>query len=352
MTLATRLGIVEVLDRDGHVRLIVPVTSWPVTIGRAIDCDVVLDDVHAAARHATVTGAGAAVSAGADAGGEAGVGDAGGAAGAGETLTLSAGETVNGVRIGKRRIAAQQSVTLAAGDVFQIGNTRLRVRLASDALAAERPLLPEPRTGLLPLVGMAAALLLWSVAAQWLGSDPGGRYIDYMPLVIGLPIAMVLWAGFWSVGSKLVRHRFDFWRHVRVVLGYSLIMSVMGAALPLAAFMFGWTFFGRIATLVNMALACAMVLAHLVLILPSYRRGLSVTTALVFAAGTSLLFVYNYQKQDRLFSQLYVTTLAPPALRLAPAVETSKFLDEVRALKPVLDAHAKDDDDDSEPWSD
>ena len=72
-----KLGIVEVLDRDGHVRLIVPVTSWPVTIGRALDCDVVLDDVHAAARHATVTGAD-------------------------DSLTLTVGETINGVQIGKR----------------------------------------------------------------------------------------------------------------------------------------------------------------------------------------------------------------------------------------------------------
>lgn len=332
MTLATRLGVVEVLDRDGHVRLILPVTSWPVTIGRAIDCDVVLDDAHAAARHATVTGAGVDT---------------------GDALTLTAGETVNGVQMGKRRIAAQQSVTLAPGDVFQIGNTRLRVRLASDALAAERPLLPEPRSHVLPVVSMAVVLLFWNLAGQWLGSDPGGRYIDYLPLLIGLPIVTVLWAGFWSVGSKLVRHRFDFWRHVRVLLVYWLIMSAVGVALPLAAFMFGWTFLGRIAALAGIALACAMVLAHLVLILPSYRRGLSVTIAALFVAGTSLWLVYNYQKQDRLFPQLYVTTLAPPALRLAPAVETSKFLDEVRALKAVLDGHAKDDDDnDSEPWSD
>ena len=319
MTLAQKLGIVEVLDRDGHVRLIVPVTSWPVTIGRALDCDVVLDDVHAAARHATVTGAD-------------------------DSLTLTAGETINGVQIGKRRIAAQQTVALTAGDVFQIGNTRLRVRLASEALEAERPLLPEPRSHLLPVAGMAAALLICIIAAQWLTSDPGSRYIDYLPLVLGLPVFTVVWAGFWSVGSKLVRHRFDFWRHARLLLGYSLLMQVAGVVLPLAAFMFGLTFLSRIVTLTNSALACAMVLGHLVLILPSYRRGLTVAMSALFVAGASLLLVYNYQKQDRLFSQLYVTTLAPPSLRLAPAVETSTFLEEVRALKPVLDAHAKDDD--------
>jgi hypothetical protein len=320
-----KLAIVEVLDRDGHARLIVPVTSWPVTIGRSLECDVVLDDAHAAAHHATVSAGDGA-----------------------DVLTLAAGETINGVRVGKKRIAARESVALNAGDIFQIGHTRLRVRLGSDALAAERPLLPEPRRQALPLAAMAAALLLSSIAGQWLGSNPGGRYIDYLPLLIGLPIAALLWTGFWSIGSKLVQHRFDFWRHMRVLLVYSVISTAVDVVLPIAAFMTGLTLFGRIGTLASIALACAIVLAHLVLIMPSYRRGLTVTMTALFAGGVSLLFVYNYQKQDRLFSQLYVTTLAPPVLRLAPAVETSTFLDEVRALKPVLDGHAKDDDNDSE----
>ena len=49
-----RLAVVEVLDRDGHARQVVPVARWPVTIGRAIDCDVVLDDPFVAAHHATL----------------------------------------------------------------------------------------------------------------------------------------------------------------------------------------------------------------------------------------------------------------------------------------------------------
>ena len=49
-----RLAVVEILDRDGHTRQLVPVSHWPVTIGRAIECDVVLDDPHVAAQHATL----------------------------------------------------------------------------------------------------------------------------------------------------------------------------------------------------------------------------------------------------------------------------------------------------------
>jgi FHA domain len=342
-----KLAIVEVLDRDGHARSIVPVTSWPITIGRAIDCDVVLDDVHAAPRHASLTAASANGASGADYASSAG--DAGGSGGSGDALTLSTGETVNGVQIGKRRIAAQQSVTLAPGDVFQIGATRLRVRLASDTLAAERPLVAEGRNHVLAVLGLMVALWLFTIAAQWLGEDRGSRVIKYLWAVIAVPVAIALWAGFWSVGSKLVQHRFDFWRHARLVLTYSVSESAVAVVLPLAAFMFGIPFLSRIATLVSIAIYVALVVAHLGLILPSYRRGLSVTFLVLFLGGTSLWLVHNYQKQDRLFSQLYVTTLAPPAMRLAPAVETSTFLDEVRALKPVLDA--QDDDDNSEDWS-
>jgi hypothetical protein len=69
------------------------------------------------------------------------------------------------------------------------------VRRASDALAEERPLLPGPRSHLLPVIAMTAAVLLWSVAQHWLGADPGGRVIDYMPLLIGLPIITVFGRG-------------------------------------------------------------------------------------------------------------------------------------------------------------
>ena len=45
-----------------------------------------------------------------------------------------------------------------------------------------------------------------------------------------------------------------------------------------------------------------------------------------------------------LFPELYVSTLAPPALRLAPTVSTARFVDEARAFKATLEAHIADDD--------
>ena len=86
-----------------------------------------------------------------------------------------------------------------------------------------------------------------------------------------------------------------------------------------------------------------MILAHLTLILPTRRQVLAIGMSALFVAGVALFLTRNYQVNDRLFGELYVATLAPPVLRLASPVETSRFIDEARDLKTVLDTHVKDD---------
>lgn len=324
---AVKRAVIELLDREGHARLIVPVWQWPVTIGRAIDCDVVLDDAHAAPRHATVSEADG-------------------------LLTLQAGETVNGIQLPHRRLASTERAELAAGETFQIGTTRLRVRRASDALQPERPLHQEPVVGRLHVAALLLAQSVWNIAMQWLGSNPGGRLMDYLPILIGLPIFLAFWSGFWSVGSKLVRHRFDFWAHATIALRYTFIVAVASPLLPLAAFMLGWPFLSRIETIATSALLWAMVLAHLILIHPARRRLLTRVMAVILVAGVSLYLVRNYQVHDRLFPELYVSRIGPPALRLAPAVPTTRFLDEARDLKSTLDAHVNDEDDGEDEYGD
>ena len=87
-----------------------------------------------------------------------------------------------------------------------------------------------------------------------------------------------------------------------------------------------------------------MVLAHLTRILPSRRRVLSRGDGRDLRRRRLALPHPQLPDARSVFSELYVTTLAPPALRLAPAVATTRFIDEARALKAVLDAHMKDED--------
>ena len=318
-----RLAVIDVLDRDGHARQTVPVLRWPVTIGRAVDCDVILDDVHAAAHHATIV----------DVDGQ---------------LSLESGESINGVEWSGTRLKAGEAARLPAGAVFQIGATRLRLRRAGDALAPERALLPDLPSGRVPLAAMIVALVAWTLGSQWLGTDPGGRTIDYLPILLLTFIGLVIWCLLWAFVSKIFRHRFEFWPHTRIAVRYVLASEVVSAVLPVLAFMTGWVFLSRIAGFAAGALTAAMVVAHLSRILPARRHALAIMMAAIFVVGAGVLITRNYQVQDRVFGELYVSTLAPPALRLAAPVEPARFIDEARALKAVLDAHVGDDDPDDE----
>ena len=64
----------------------------------------------------------------------------------------------------------------------------------------------------------------------------------------------------------------------------------------------------------------------------------------LFVVGVALFLTRNYQVNERVFGELYVSTLAPPVMRVASPVATSQFIDEARNLKAVLDSHVKDDD--------
>jgi hypothetical protein len=317
---ALTLAIVEVLDRDGRARVTLPVRRWPVTVGRAVSCDIVLDDPYVAARHATLTAADG-------------------------PLQLTVGDTVNGAWIRKRRAAAGERVDLHPGDTVQVGGTRLRIRLAADALAPERPWVPEA-TGRVGTVAILCLLVsAWNVLDHWVRQDPGGRVTEYVPTLLGPLVALAIWSGMWAIGSKLVRHRFDFWGHAQVALFATLGMALATLLLPVAAFVAGWSWPSRIAVLLAGAIGWAAVAAHIGRILPGRPRVLAAVMTALFAVGTALLAFHHYETQDRVFSELYVTTLAPPALRLAPAVPAARFVEEARALQPVLEAHAADEDD-------
>jgi hypothetical protein len=258
---------------------------------------------------------------------------------------LQVDDSINGAQLGgRRRLAAGERAQLAPGASFQLGATRLRVRRAGDPLAAEKALAPEPRGGWGLVLAMMLALMAWSVAEQWLNTDPGGRLSDYLPVMVGGPVALALWCGLWALGSKLFQHRFAFWPHVRIALTYLLASSVVGLVLPLLAYALSWEFASRVSDIAMGAVLCAMIVAHLSQILPARRQLLAVSMSAAFVAGVAAILVRNYQINDRVFDELYMTTLAPPALRLAGTVDTRRFIDEAAGLKATLDAHAKDED--------
>ncbi|HET9643633.1 MAG TPA: FHA domain-containing protein, partial [Burkholderiaceae bacterium] len=304
-----RRALIEVLDRDGRVRHYVEVWEWPVTLGRALECDVVVDDPHVAPVHARL------------------VPDGDG------TVMVHAGATRNGVQVERRTLMEGESLPVPRdGSALQLGATRVRVRLPGDLLEAEKPL-GLAGSGASAWVTLACALALWALALSEYGVelDPGSRFTDWLLPLLGVPGVLVLWCLLWGIGSKLFQHRFEFLAHFAVVVKGLLVAVLIDLLLPVIAFSLSWDWLSRVAPTVAAAAAAATLYAHAALVVPVNKRVLAATIGGCFALGMGVLAALNYQRTDRLFAEPYTATLAPPAFRLAPAVAPKQFLDEATA---------------------
>ena len=329
-------ALLEAIDRDGLVRQAWRLERWPVTIGRALDNDVVLTDPHVAAHHATLD---------LDLGDD-GDGDVDGDGKT--TLTVRVGETRNGLAVWRERLAGGQSKSFddAGRDLeLHIGRTTLRLRLPGHALAPEQMLAPmvavERRW--LPTLGLALAVLVVVLFNAYLDNDPDN-----------------LSRGAGRRGAHRDHRRRDLVR----LLGAGCRSSSRERA----------TSAGTCASSSSPAWSCwrSAACRHCS---PSRSRGRGSPTSpsspstrrsprpststfspssrgrqrlmrgvafAGFLAGVSLTLWFNVQRTGRVGEELYMSHLFPPALRVARPVSVDHFVDDLAPMQAILVRQAKD----------
>ena len=318
-TVTRRAALIEVHERDAHGRVAlrsVPVSRWPLTIGRALDNDLVLDDPYVAPHHAVI---------------ERAAGDDGG--GADATLVLRVLDTVNGVGHDGVVVARNGHTALGPGGAaLQIGATRLKLRLPGEVLAAEKVLpgvVPGQR---LKLAAVALALLALVLAEHWIALDPGADLSAWLAVVVGVPLAVVGWSGVWALVSKLFQHRFDFGGHLRIALPWLLGLSLAAALQPVLAAMLAWPWLWQATGPVQALLLALLVRAHLVHVLPQHPRIVGATVAALLLVGGGVQVAMTWRAMDALRPLPYMSTLPPPALRLAGTVPPQTLAQDVGPL--------------------
>ena len=304
-----RVALIELLGRDGRVQHAVDVMHWPVTLGRSLANTVVLDDPHVAAHHATLL-----------------PDDQG-------RLCLHVGASVNGVQLalaGPRRrrqnVAAGQQLPLPGpGAVLQLGGQRLRLRLPGDAIEAERTSAGPVRTGR----SLAVVAVLWlavQALQRWIDLDPGADFTQWLPWVLGLPIGLALWCGFWALVSKVFRHGFDFVGHAAVALPILLAIEAIDNLLPAVAASAGWTLLWQAQTLLLPPLLVGWLLrAHLRHLLPQRVRAIDAMLVVLISAGLAVGVAVNLRQQGRVFADPYMRTLPIPPLQGVTPVATAQI---------------------------
>jgi hypothetical protein len=322
-------ALLEAIDRDGMVRQSWRLSRWPVTIGRALDNDVVLTDPHVAAHHATIDLA------------------AGDVTTAKARLTVRAGDTKNGLTVGRERVDGGQSKSVddTGRDLdLHVGRTSLRLRLPGHALAPEQMLAPlvavERRW--LPTLGLALAVIAVTLFNTYLDNDPDGLSRAMGVAVLTAISGGAIWCGFWALLSKLFARQSSFGWHVRVFVIASLVMLAISGLPPLVAFSFSWPWVTDFSFIAAFAAIAAAIYFHLLAVEPGRRRLLRGVAATGFVVGVALTLWFNVQRTGRPGEELYMNHLFPPALRLARPVTVDRFIDGLAPMQAILDKQAKD----------
>ncbi len=322
MSESSPLAIVEILDRDGQVRQSQRVLAWPLRIGRALDNDLSLGDPHVAPHHCVID---------VDAQG----------------LALQALQTANGVQVGARRIQAGQREALPDdGQAIELlaGRTRLRLRRAGDSLAPEQPLAGAPtllgRIG--PTLAAGLAFALAQAFSTWLDSDPDVFLRTLGSTALTTLMGAAIWIGLWSLLSKLFTRQTHAGWHLRVFLVSAFAWQVVGALPGVIAFALSWPWVSDFGFVAGYAIAAAALYFHLLGVEPARPRLMRGVAAAAFVAATGLTLWNQQQRTDRLGSDLYLSSLQPPALRLAKPVPAERFVDGLATLQPLLDKKAKE----------
>lgn len=319
------LALLEARDRNGTLLGIVPVTRWPVTVGRGLDNDLVLDDPHLAARHLRID----RLTAGGD--------------GTGGTVTVEVLDTNNGVSLRRQRHARGDRFEWPAGHDLSIGRLHLVLRLADAPLAAEQPL-PRFTWGRAAVTGGAiAAMLALQLGRGWLETDESRRFLQQLPFAVAYLLgAVLLWAGLWALATRIFTGQQHFWRHVRIACVTFVVTQVLMAAAQILGGMFSWELLARFAWIGAVTVGAVGLLAHLLVIAPRRRNLLAGSLAALVLLGVTGLMGSIWLQNKRLSNELYMANLLPPSWRMAPAEPVADFLQDARGLRARVDARLAD----------
>jgi hypothetical protein len=316
---AAILGLLQAIDRNGALVAKLDVKHWPVTVGRALTADLVLDDSHVAGEHLRIDRTPEGV------------------------VTVQVLDTVNGVTLGRAQHGQGTQFNWPDSEGLTLGRLKLGLRLAEAPIAAEEPLPHFPwRTvawTVLAVVGMLALV----VGQSWLTLTEPSQLARQLPgLVAAVAMGIAVWAGLWALATKLFTHRLQFWRHVRIACASALAVQLVSVLAGLLAFMFSLESLARFEVQLALLGAAAAIYVHLTVIVPQRRRGLAGLVAGVAVLGIVAMLGTNWLQNKRLSNKLYMSTIYPPSLRMAPAVPVAQFLDEAGALRERLAARLKD----------
>lgn len=316
------LGLIEAFDRHGALLARAPITRWPVTVGRGLDCDLVLDDPFVAPTHLRIDRQEDAPRA----------------------VQVEVLHTRNGVRLLRRHYAQGERFDWPGDTPIDLGHTHVALRLADAPIADEQALPRFPWSTVATTAALMVLVLAAALGSAWLEARDASQYLKAVPgMLLGLLASLGVWSGAWAVASKVFGGQLRFWRHVRIACTAALAVDAVHLVANFVAFTFSLESFSRFASVLVALMLAGALYAHLSTVLPRRRVGLAWALAALVAVGLPSWLGAQWLNNMRLSNKLYMSSLFPPGLRVAPAVPVDEFLKDTGSLRGKLDRRLRDD---------
>jgi hypothetical protein len=300
---------VEILSRPHEVGARHRFTSTPITVGRAYDNDVVLDDPHVAAHHLCI-----------------------GRADDGTLIAEDLGSR-NGLIVDRQRRA---SVPLDGEHDLRIGATALRVRTAAYAVPAEQPVVRGLRFWP-PAIACIVGVFALAALDLWLSETTEPKAIRYFTPLLILSAVVFVWATGWSVVTRVFTGRARFGLHFLIVAAGLFAFSVYDQAAEIGAFAWSWTTLSTTSYVVAWLLLGVICFAHLVAINGSRRPLKLAIAAVLAAAGIAMQTLRQGDFRANYGQPVTLSRLEPPALRMISPQPEAAFFTDAAALRARLD---------------
>ena len=270
--------VVQLVNRAGAVISTQVFDRERISIGRALDCDLVLQDPHVEPRHLEISVDGPS----------------------GRLASRDLGSLNGSWRIeqnprgawSKKKIRVRGSAPFFSGQIFEVGKSHLRICSSDHAVP---PALPLSRWEALGhslahwwVYGLLALLLIGLQIWDSYLSEPSREKLSQFALNAIYPVlAAVVYAGVWGFIGKNIRHDGKFTSHLAAALAAILAVSAFEFSAPYWAFQGHlWRWQGNFVAVFSAAIV--FLLGFLTLSFATHLRGFA-KTAVALVAPTVLL---------------------------------------------------------------
>ena len=302
---------IEVLSRDGTVAARERIDRDEARIGRAFDNDVVVDDPHVAPHHLRIFR---------DEGGELVAEDLG---------------SVNGL-FSEHGAGRVPRLALAGEPGIRIGRTVLRVHDAAHPVAPEKALTPQ-RAHASWAAGLTLGLFAMILLVNWLDltNQPSANSV-LLPL-LGLATVLAIWSGLWALLSRVFFGQAQYSVQLRIAATACIALVIWDQIAKTFSFALAWREMSEYAGLGAWALLGATCVAHLHSISARHMRAAQFVVVVLIAAGAAIQYFGKSETRKLVGQRATLGDLRPPGFRLAPPASAEEFFKRADAVRQKVD---------------